>query len=77
MLGGARGLQVVCRAVSSGGPHESNISRDITAISDHVDLSITEHLAAFWAPEDRNKLVNAALMAYIVGSNCRNAPEGK
>lgn len=26
---------------------------------------LSDTLAAFWAPEDRNKLVNAALMAYI------------
>lgn len=40
VLGGARGLQVVCRAVSLGGPHKWNITSDITAILDHVDLSI-------------------------------------
>lgn len=26
---------------------------------------LSDTLAAFWAPEDRNTLVNAALMAYI------------
>ncbi|TNN04457.1 hypothetical protein fugu_001486 [Takifugu bimaculatus] len=79
VLGGTRGLQVVCRAASSGGPHKWNITGDISAFRTKTTMfpSDTEHLAAFWAPEDRNKWVNAAVMAHIVRSNCRNAPERK
>lgn len=44
------------------------ITRNITVISDWSPFQLTGALAAFWALEDRNKLVNGALMAHIVGS---------